>query len=307
MPHETPRRSPPLEPPRSRRGPARSAHARSTSTPSARPIPTTPAPWTASVSRVTDDLEPSIHVMRRDFEPGLDDETLLRSFSKSTRQRIRAAEQAGVTRQRDRRPGAHDRLRRAPPRACRCGRHAAPGRHRLRRYLAPPGRGEPRPACCWPSTTGGWWGALPLPPGRHLGHGLLGRPGLLAAGAARAPCTSCAGRPSARARGRLSGHRARRRRPARSSRPATAGRSQPRTLRAQTRLRRRVGGARARAAHRAATPAPSASPAPGAGPSMACGGCEDSGHDRRPRTTAHRRRTPGTRSWGAPRRTSRCR
>jgi lipid II:glycine glycyltransferase (peptidoglycan interpeptide bridge formation enzyme) len=46
---------------------------------------------------VTDDLEPSIHVMRRDFEPGLDDEALLRSFSKSTRQRIRAAERAGVT------------------------------------------------------------------------------------------------------------------------------------------------------------------------------------------------------------------
>ena len=46
---------------------------------------------------VTDDLEPSIHVMRRDFEPGLDDEALLRSFSKSTRQRIRAAEKAGVT------------------------------------------------------------------------------------------------------------------------------------------------------------------------------------------------------------------
>ncbi len=46
---------------------------------------------------VTDDLEPSIHVMRRDFTPGLDDEALLRSFSKSTRQRIRAAQQAGVT------------------------------------------------------------------------------------------------------------------------------------------------------------------------------------------------------------------
>ena len=45
---------------------------------------------------VTDDLEPSIHVMRRSFEPGLDEAGLLRSFSKSTRQRIRAAEQAGV-------------------------------------------------------------------------------------------------------------------------------------------------------------------------------------------------------------------
>jgi lipid II:glycine glycyltransferase (peptidoglycan interpeptide bridge formation enzyme) len=46
---------------------------------------------------VTEALEPSIHVMRRDFEAGLDEEALLRSFSKSTRQRIRAAEQAGVT------------------------------------------------------------------------------------------------------------------------------------------------------------------------------------------------------------------
>ena len=45
---------------------------------------------------VTDDLEPSIHVMRRSFEPGLDEAALLRSLSKSTRQRIRAAEQAGV-------------------------------------------------------------------------------------------------------------------------------------------------------------------------------------------------------------------
>ena len=45
----------------------------------------------------TDDLEPSIHVMRRSFEADLDEEALLRSFSKSTRQRIRAAQQAGVT------------------------------------------------------------------------------------------------------------------------------------------------------------------------------------------------------------------
>jgi lipid II:glycine glycyltransferase (peptidoglycan interpeptide bridge formation enzyme) len=43
------------------------------------------------------DLEPSIHVMRRDFEPDLDDEALLRSLGKSTRQRIRAAEKAGVS------------------------------------------------------------------------------------------------------------------------------------------------------------------------------------------------------------------
>lgn len=46
---------------------------------------------------VTAGLEPSIHVMRRALAPDLDDEALLRSFSKSTRQRIRAAEKAGVT------------------------------------------------------------------------------------------------------------------------------------------------------------------------------------------------------------------
>jgi len=46
---------------------------------------------------VADDLEPSIHVMRRELERGLDEEALLRSFSKSTRQRIRSAEKAGVT------------------------------------------------------------------------------------------------------------------------------------------------------------------------------------------------------------------
>jgi lipid II:glycine glycyltransferase (peptidoglycan interpeptide bridge formation enzyme) len=45
---------------------------------------------------VTAGPEPSIHVMRRTFEPGLDEEALLRSFSKSTRQRIRAAQAAGT-------------------------------------------------------------------------------------------------------------------------------------------------------------------------------------------------------------------
>jgi peptidoglycan pentaglycine glycine transferase (the first glycine) len=45
---------------------------------------------------ISDGLEPSIHVMRRAFEPDLDEEALLRSFSKSTRQRIRAAEAAGT-------------------------------------------------------------------------------------------------------------------------------------------------------------------------------------------------------------------
>ena len=44
----------------------------------------------------TEGLEPSIHVMRRAFEPDLDEEALLHSFSKSTRQRIRAAQGAGT-------------------------------------------------------------------------------------------------------------------------------------------------------------------------------------------------------------------
>jgi len=46
---------------------------------------------------VVDGPEPSIHVMRRAFEPDLDEAALLASFSKSTRQRIRAAEAAGTS------------------------------------------------------------------------------------------------------------------------------------------------------------------------------------------------------------------
>lgn len=42
------------------------------------------------------ELEPSIHVMRLTFEPGMDVEALLASVSKSARQRIRAAEAAGT-------------------------------------------------------------------------------------------------------------------------------------------------------------------------------------------------------------------
>jgi len=42
-------------------------------------------------------LEPSIHVMRLDFAPVADAESLLHGFSKSTRQRIRSAQQAGVS------------------------------------------------------------------------------------------------------------------------------------------------------------------------------------------------------------------
>jgi lipid II:glycine glycyltransferase (peptidoglycan interpeptide bridge formation enzyme) len=45
---------------------------------------------------VTDEREPSIHVMRRSFEPGLDEDGLFRSLSKSTRQRIRAARETGI-------------------------------------------------------------------------------------------------------------------------------------------------------------------------------------------------------------------
>jgi hypothetical protein len=44
----------------------------------------------------TDGREPSIHVMRRTFEPGLDEDGLFTSLSKSTRQRIRAARDAGI-------------------------------------------------------------------------------------------------------------------------------------------------------------------------------------------------------------------
>jgi lipid II:glycine glycyltransferase (peptidoglycan interpeptide bridge formation enzyme) len=45
---------------------------------------------------VADGPEPSIHVMRRSFAPGLDEDGLLHSFGKSTRQRLRAAEEAGT-------------------------------------------------------------------------------------------------------------------------------------------------------------------------------------------------------------------
>jgi len=41
---------------------------------------------------LTDDVEPSIHVMRLDFAPDADAESVHAGFSKSTRQRIRAAE-----------------------------------------------------------------------------------------------------------------------------------------------------------------------------------------------------------------------
>ena len=44
----------------------------------------------------TEGLDPSIHVMRLAFEAGLDEDALLARCSKSTRQRIRAAERAGT-------------------------------------------------------------------------------------------------------------------------------------------------------------------------------------------------------------------
>jgi lipid II:glycine glycyltransferase (peptidoglycan interpeptide bridge formation enzyme) len=55
------------------------------------------AAMAASGFEVSDGFEPSIHVMRRELEPGLDEAALLHSCSKSTRQRIRAAKAAGTT------------------------------------------------------------------------------------------------------------------------------------------------------------------------------------------------------------------
>ncbi len=45
---------------------------------------------------ITEDVEPSIHVMRLDFAPDADADAVRAGFSKSTRQRIRAAERAGT-------------------------------------------------------------------------------------------------------------------------------------------------------------------------------------------------------------------
>jgi len=61
--------------------------------------PADPA-WEAAMDaagfRVSEGLEPSIHVMRLDFRPGIDEETLFAGLSKSTRQRVRAAERDGT-------------------------------------------------------------------------------------------------------------------------------------------------------------------------------------------------------------------
>lgn len=46
---------------------------------------------------ITDPAEPSVHVMRLLFPTGIDEDALFDSFAKSTRQRIRSAEKAGVT------------------------------------------------------------------------------------------------------------------------------------------------------------------------------------------------------------------
>jgi hypothetical protein len=50
----------------------------------------------ASGFSATDGPEPSIHVMRLDLPPGSDEATLEAGLSRSTRQRIRAAERAGI-------------------------------------------------------------------------------------------------------------------------------------------------------------------------------------------------------------------
>lgn len=61
--------------------------------------PADPA-WEAALDQAgfqaTDGLEPSIHVMRLDLPAGVDEATLLAGLSKSTRQRVRAAERQGI-------------------------------------------------------------------------------------------------------------------------------------------------------------------------------------------------------------------
>ncbi len=51
---------------------------------------------------ICEGLEPSIHVMRLTFAPGVDAETVFAGFSKSTRQRIRSAQADGTTVSEDR-------------------------------------------------------------------------------------------------------------------------------------------------------------------------------------------------------------
>jgi lipid II:glycine glycyltransferase (peptidoglycan interpeptide bridge formation enzyme) len=45
---------------------------------------------------VTEEREPSIHVMRRNFQPDMTQDALFASLSKSSRQRVRAAREAGI-------------------------------------------------------------------------------------------------------------------------------------------------------------------------------------------------------------------
>jgi lipid II:glycine glycyltransferase (peptidoglycan interpeptide bridge formation enzyme) len=52
-------------------------------------------------ARVTDEFQPSIHVMRLTFADGATEERLFGDIQKTTRQRIRAAERAGTTVRRD--------------------------------------------------------------------------------------------------------------------------------------------------------------------------------------------------------------
>ncbi len=65
-------------------------------TPSGPPTRPTRAALDEAGFRVVEGLEPSIHVMRLDFTPDLDEEALFGGLSKSTRQRIRTAERQGT-------------------------------------------------------------------------------------------------------------------------------------------------------------------------------------------------------------------
>ena len=57
----------------------------------------TPAAMDRAGFEITDPAEPSVHVMRLAFPPGSTETALFDSFAKSAKQRIRAAEKAGVT------------------------------------------------------------------------------------------------------------------------------------------------------------------------------------------------------------------
>jgi lipid II:glycine glycyltransferase (peptidoglycan interpeptide bridge formation enzyme) len=87
--------------------------------------------------RTSQGIEPSIHVMRLDFGPGADADSLWARLSKSTRQRIRAAERAGISVAEDR---SGDRLdafaRLMQQRAEVVGMQLQQGSHYLRGWRA---------------------------------------------------------------------------------------------------------------------------------------------------------------------------